>query len=850
MNGQSQNRGVVNYAPIPLSLLILEDRPADAELMLYELRQAGFEPHWQRVETRADYLAQLHPALDVILADYDLPQFGAPRALQLLQERKLDVPFIVVSGRISEEVAVECMKQGAADYLLKDRLARLGPAVAHSLQEKKLRDEKRQAEVALRESEARFRRLAENAPDVIYRYRLLPTRGFEYISPAVMAVTGYAPEEFYADAGTVLKLVPPEEQKAIQQFISAPPDLPQPMVLRLVCKDGSTIWVEQRHVSIYNEQGNLTAVEGIARDVTERVRAEEKLRSRGRFLALLNGITRAALETPDLAAMLQTLADRLGELFDADGCYITLWDEERQLTIPAAACGPARETYPATRVVPDEPTMTQAVLRAGHPIAVEDVYHTPHLSRRIAGLFPDRSLLGLPLVAGEQKLGAALIAFNQPHHFTPGEIARGEQAAGQIALAVAKAQLLESERQQRELAETLRQVGSVLNTTLDREQVLPLILEQLARVVEYDSASVMLLSDDALKMVARRSLISEGKIGIAPLWVEMLAHVQQVLERRLPVIIPNTAADPRWQPLPGTEYIHCWLGVPLAVQGRVIGLLNLNKEQVDFYTQRDAQVAVTFAGQAAVAIESARLHQDLQRRLEELQRAQAQLVQSARMATVGELAAGVAHEINNPLTGILGMAQVLARTVSAPQDKKDLEDIVEQARRVRDVVRGLQDFAGGPARRGRSDVNQLLRDTLPFVQGQARQRGIQIIERFAPDLPWPVVEARQIRQLFLSLISRALHVMPDGSDLLLSTALAEVGEQCRIDVGFQDSGPPIPPDDVEALFEVIFDSQSPRPGFRLGLVAGRAIAQEHGGDIIVQSEPGGGTTFTVQLPCE
>ncbi len=118
---------------VPLRVLILEDRPADAELMLHELRRAGFEPHWQRVETEADYLAHLHADLDVILADYALPQFNALRALALLQEHDLDIPCIVVTGAVSEEAAVECMKQGAADYLLKDRLARLGSAVAQRL---------------------------------------------------------------------------------------------------------------------------------------------------------------------------------------------------------------------------------------------------------------------------------------------------------------------------------------------------------------------------------------------------------------------------------------------------------------------------------------------------------------------------------------------------------------------------------------------------------------------------------------------------------------------------------------------------------------------------------------------
>src|SRR5919199_4483011 len=128
--------------PTPLRVLILEDVPADTELMLRELRRAGFDPDWQRVDAAPEYLARLDPAPDVVLADYSLPQFDALAALRLLRERGLDVPFIVVTGSVSEEAAVECMKRGAADYLLKDRLSRLGPAVSQALEQRRLRAEK------------------------------------------------------------------------------------------------------------------------------------------------------------------------------------------------------------------------------------------------------------------------------------------------------------------------------------------------------------------------------------------------------------------------------------------------------------------------------------------------------------------------------------------------------------------------------------------------------------------------------------------------------------------------------------------------------------------------------------
>ncbi|MDW8327627.1 MAG: histidine kinase N-terminal 7TM domain-containing protein, partial [Anaerolineales bacterium] len=193
----------------------------------------------------------------------------------------------------------------------------------------------------------------------------------------------------------------------------------------------------------------------VLRDITREHALLKAERRRARQMELLNEITHASLRVADFREMLQLLADRLGELFEADGAFITLWDEAQQRTIPAAAYGDLREQYPTLRIEPGETTLTESVLRAGHALAVEDVFNIPYLSPRIAALFPTRSILALPLIAGgdgartplsdgpkappsvnmpSANLGAALIAFNQTHHFTPEEIALGEQAAGQIAL--------------------------------------------------------------------------------------------------------------------------------------------------------------------------------------------------------------------------------------------------------------------------------------------------------------------------------------------------------------------------------------------------------------------------------
>jgi signal transduction histidine kinase len=143
-------------APAPrkkIRVLLLEDRAVDAELVLRELRRSGFDVDAHRVETEAEFIARLDPTLDVILADYRLPQFDGLRALRRLQQRQLDIPFIIITGSLGDELAAQCMKEGVSDYLLKDRLERLGLAVSNALDERRLRAERKLLDEQLRQSQ-------------------------------------------------------------------------------------------------------------------------------------------------------------------------------------------------------------------------------------------------------------------------------------------------------------------------------------------------------------------------------------------------------------------------------------------------------------------------------------------------------------------------------------------------------------------------------------------------------------------------------------------------------------------------------------------------------------------------
>lgn len=426
----------------PLRLLFLEDEPHDVELAVAMLDEAGFECEWTRVDTEAQFSACLDtPSYDVILADYSLPSFDGLTALRHFRARGLNIPFILVSGTMGEEVAIESLKAGATDYVLKGRLARLPLAVRRALLEKQLRDERQQAEAELRKSEERYRALYRDNPAMFFT---VDANGIVIsVNEFGASQLGYAIDELEGQA--VLKVFyEPDRPKVLEQLQLCLRDNQQThrWQLRKIRKDGSRLWVEEFARAIRGSDGTLSVLV-VCQDITERKNAEEQLQARQRFLTVLNDITRVALETPDLNAMLHTVADRAGELLNAEGANIALWDEATGTVTPIAASAPeAHAAWFAAPAEPGAPTLMASVLEAGHALAIADSQNTALFSPDLAARLPFRSLLVLPLIAGQQKLGAVLIGFAQPHVFTSDEVLRGEQAAGLIALAVAKAKLL------------------------------------------------------------------------------------------------------------------------------------------------------------------------------------------------------------------------------------------------------------------------------------------------------------------------------------------------------------------------------------------------------------------------
>jgi len=280
-----------------LRVLLVEDSENDAMLLLRELRRGGYQTLAQRVCTAEDMEKALRAAdardepFQVVISDYYMPRFRAHDALQLLRRLGYDVPFIVVSGKIGEEAAAEIMKAGANDYLTKENMGRLCPAIERELREAEVRREREWAQKALGRSEDRFRRLVEQIPAVTYVQEPIDSdnpKAITYMSPQYEDVLGYPAESEILDEEHWLRVLHPDDRERVlaEELRTDETGEPYRIEYRLMARDGRVVWVHDEATLLRDEEGNSLYWLGVQYDITEQKRAEEEFRkSEERFRA-------------------------------------------------------------------------------------------------------------------------------------------------------------------------------------------------------------------------------------------------------------------------------------------------------------------------------------------------------------------------------------------------------------------------------------------------------------------------------------------------------------------------------------------------------------------------------------
>ncbi len=282
----------------------------------------------------------------------------------------------------------------------------------------------------------------------------------------------------------------------------------------------------------------------------------------------------------------------------------------------------------------------------------------------------------------------------------------------------------------------------------------------------------------------------------------------------------------------------------IRLQGGLAGLIRLaNKRNGDF-SEESARLIGIISNNISVAIENAKLYEDLRMQMQELKETQEQLVQAAKLAAIGELASNVAHEINNPLTSIMGYADLIREETDLESIMKDIDIIGKESLRARNIVQQLLEFARKrPLEIKETNINGLLKETVSLINVQLKNARIKIAEKYGP-LPAIMGDPNQLKQVFLNIINNSVHSMSGGSGELTITTSAN---NTQVSVAIADTGNGIPADILPKIFEPFFTTKKEK-GTGLGLSISFKIIQSHNGRIEVKSEEGKGTTFTVLLP--
>jgi PAS domain S-box-containing protein len=883
--------------------------------------------------------------------------------------------------------------------------------------------ERSQSQENLRKAEAKYRTLVEQIPPIVYMAGSEQHIGVTYISPQI-EILGFTQAEWVADPQLWFRQIHAEDQQKVKNDLdqSANSGNPFQSEYRLVARDGTARWFLDEAVDVRDKNGSAMFRQGFMLDITARKNAEAALSAREQFLQLLNDMTHAILLSKDFDSTLHTLAFDMTKLLNADDCYITGWHAAYEQAIPRVSTAKLEKPYATTPIPSTETSMTKSVLLAGHVLAADDVYNSPHISPRVASNYPARSILGVPLIVGEYKLGAAIIAFNTPHHFTPDEIERAGQAGNQVALAIwnfqqdvelqqrlkeshalakisralsatervgtggvlqlivdsARELMLQAEKsvihlleaegqvlfaravsgfdeQEKEykrvrmrlgegvagqviregitiniadikahpqflisdslpkfrsllvapvqsgaqrigtisvqsamsnafsskdaellnalavqaaiaientrLFETTQQrlkevnalyrISQALATSLDPDELIEDVVTLLQKNFEYYHVQIYLLDTSSGDLVLKKG---SGEIGAQLLrqgfrLPQGMGIISHVIETGVPFFTNNVNAVVFFVPNPLLPETQSELTVPVKVEGKVVGVLDIQHTASRSLTEGDLQLMIAVADQLSVVLQKANLYTNLQTALQQEQTIRSQLIQSERLALVGRLLASVSHELNNPLQAIQNALFLLKEESNlSDQARQDLDVILAEAERMAALIERLRS-AYRPVRIKDFlpvELNGLIEDVHMLIATHMRQK--QIAFEFFPDPDLPHVSGLQdqIRQVVLNLFLNAIEVMKPGGRLIVQTRSLHVQNEVLLTV--TDTGPGIDPEILPQIFEPFITSK--HTGTGLGLTVTHDIIEQHHGRIEARNAPPGqgGAIFNIWLP--
>lgn len=419
----------------------------------------------------------------------------------------------------------------------------------------------------------------------------------------------------------------------------------------------------------------------------------------------------------------------------------------------------------------------------------------------------------------------------------------------------------EAEREQRTLAEALAETTATLNSTLDLDEVLKHILNQIGRVMPHDTANILLIDEESqgLRFTSGPSYSDfdvETSKGVR-VSLPDTPTLRQMAETLQSVVITDTQTDPRWITFPDTQssyVVRSYVGAPICHKGNLIGFINCNSTKPEFYTAVHAEQLRAFANQAAVAIENARLYDLAQKEIDERKRAEKQRLELAlereRVQILANFITKASHEFRTPLSVINTSTHLIQQLTTPEEQKRHFHKIEDQINSITTLITNMTVLSTLDSTHHLAlhevNVNDVIRMVHNTLQAQfpKQQRTIDLELTESP-LVVPG-DSKTLYHAIECLWHNAIRFLPDGGTITVRSSR----DDGRAVIEIADDGPGISEDDIPRIFERFFraDMANTTRGFGLGLAIARRSVELHGGTIEVSSHLGDGSTFRVLLP--